>query len=275
MSQAAAVHPDLKPGDVVVADRGLSSYAHLALLTLGGVFSLFRVHQKQIVDFTPHRPHTPPGVKRGGKGLPRSRWLRALGVKDQIVEYFKPADRPEWMTEEEYARLPDSLVVRELRYRVGPRGFRTKEVTVVTTLLDEVWYPAEALAELYRQRWEVEGHLKELKQTMGMDVLTCKTVAGVMKELAVFALVYNLVRAVLVEAAGRQGVDVRRLSFIDALRWLATARPEDGVARIVVNPDRPNRVEPRVRKRRPKEYPVMKKPRSIWRAELEAQGAVA
>jgi hypothetical protein len=269
MSQVPAVHPELQPGDVVVGDRGFCSYAHLALATLRGVFALFRVHQKQIVDFTPGRAYARSGAKRGVTGKPRSRWLRALGVMDQWVEYFKPVERPDWMTAEEYAQLPESLMVRELRYRVGPRGFRTKEVTLVTTLLDEQLYPATALAELYRRRWEVEGHLKELKQTMNMDILKCKSVAGVLKEMTVFALVYNLVRAVLVDAAGRQGIDLRRLSFIDGLRWLATADAEGGVARIVVNPDRPNRSEPRVRKRRPKEYDLMKRPRSVWRAEQD------
>jgi Transposase DDE domain len=270
MSQVPAVHPELQPGDVVVGDRGFCSFAHLALARLRGVFGLFRVHQKQIVDFTPGRGHAPPGAKRGVTGKPRSRWLRAAGVMDQWVEYFKPEERPDWMTAEEYEHLPESLVVRELRYRVGPRGFRTKEVTLVTTLLDEQQYPATALAELYRRRWEVEGHLRELKQTMNMDILKCRSVAGVLKEMTVFALVYNLVRAVLVDAAGRQGTALRRLSFIDGLRWLATADAERGVVRIVVNPDRPNRSEPRVRKRRTKEYDLMKRPRSAWRAEQDA-----
>ena len=235
------------------------------MLTVQGKFGLFRVHQKQIVDFTPQREHVLLRAKRGVQGKPRSRWLRALGVMDQLVEYFKPEDCPDWMTAQGYARLPESLVLRELRYRVGRKGFRTKEVTLVMTLLDEELYPATVLAELYGQRRQVEEHLKELKQTMGRDIVNCKTVDGVLKEMTVFAWVYNLVRAVLVEAAGRQGVDLKWLSFIDALRWLTEAEPEGGVATIVVNPDRPNRAEPRVRKRRPKEYPLMKKPRSVLR----------
>ena len=104
------------------------------------------MHQRQIVDFTPSRPHALPGAKRAAKGLPRSRWLRGLGVLDQVVEWFKPEDRPEWMTAEQYAALPATLTVRELRYEVGRPGFRTRAVTLVTTLLD-----AEALPR--GRRW--------------------------------------------------------------------------------------------------------------------------
>jgi hypothetical protein len=104
---------------------------------------------------------------------------------------------------------------------------------------------------------------------MKMDVLKCKTVHGVLKELQVFALIYNLVCQVILLAAARQNVDARRISFIDALRWLQTAQPGDQLSKLVVNPHRPNRLEPRVRKRRPKEYPLMKKPRRQLQKELE------
>jgi hypothetical protein len=106
-------------------------------------------------------------------------------------------------------------------------------------------------------------------------VLRCETVAGVSKELMMYALVYNLVRLVMVEAARRQGVAVDRISFVDALRWLTTARPGERLPRLVVNPDRPNRVEPRVRKRRPKQYPLMTKPRSELRKALMEQGVTS
>jgi hypothetical protein len=176
------------------------------------------------------------------------------------------------MTAEEYAALPESLTVRELRYEVGRRGFRTKTVTPVTTLLDAEPYPMEALAESYGARWGVELSLRHLKRTMRMDVWKCKTVDGVMKELTVYAIVYNLACVVMVEAARRQGVPVRRISFVDALRWLALAKPGKGPPELVVNPERPNRVEPRVRKRRPKQYPLMKEPRSELRKLLVGIG---
>jgi len=272
MASVEAIHPALEPGDVLVGDRGFCSYAHLAILVRGGVQAVFRIHQRQIVDFTPNRPHARSGAKREAKGLPRSRWLRSLGVLDQVVEWLKPEDRPGWMTEEQYAALPETLSVRELRYEVGRRGFRTRTVTLVTTLLDAEVYPLEALAALYGARWRVELNLRHLKTTMKMDVLKCKTVEGVLKELAVYAIVYNLVRVVMVEASRRQGVDVERISFVDALRWLAEARPGEELPKLVVNPERPGRYEPRVRKRRPKQYPVMTKPRSVLRKGLLEAG---
>ena len=141
MASVGGVHPALGSGDVLVGDRGSCSFAHLAILKEGGIFAVFRMHQRQIVDFTPDRPHAIPGVKTAAKGLPRSRRLRAPGVLDQVVEWLKPEDRPEWMTEQEYEALPGTLTVRELRHDVGRPGFRTRTVTLVTTLLDAEGYP--------------------------------------------------------------------------------------------------------------------------------------
>lgn len=268
MSQVDGVHPTLKPGDVLVGDRGFCSFPHLALLVGRGVHAVFRVHQKQIVDFTPGRPYASARDKKATAGRPRSRWLRALGASDQVVEWFKPAYCPSWMTAEMFASLPETITVRELRYQIHRRGFRTQSVTLVTTLLDAEAYPAEAMEELYGTRWRVELYLCDLKQTMKMDVLRCKTVEGVLKELMVYAIVYNLVRLVMGEAARRQRVAADQISFIDALRWLLEAQPGEAMPRLVVNPSRPDRFEPRVRKRRPKQFPVMKKPRHVLRKEL-------
>lgn len=268
MSQAAPLHAELRGGDVLVGDRAFGSYAHLALCLGRGLHGLFRAHQRQIVSFRLGRRH-------GVKGGPKSRWLRRLGRRDQLAEYFKPKGRPEWMTAEQYAALPDSIVVRELRYAVGRPGRRTRVVTLVTTLLDPEAYPAAELARLYGLRWGVETDLRHLKQTMKMEILHCQTVAGVEKELAVFALVYNLVRRVMEEAGRRQGVDADRVSFVDALRWLREARPGDELPALVVNPDRPGRVQPRVRKRRPKQYPLMTRPRDELRKALLKQRPAA
>src|SRR5262249_42446624 len=258
MSGIAGILPLLTAGDVLVADRGFCSFAHLALLISRGIHAVFRVHQKQIVDFTPGRAHAAPGRKRGVKGMPRSRWIRAWGASDQVVEYFKPAERPDWMSESEYEALPESIVVRELRYRVEVPGFRTREVTLVTTLIDAGLYPADALAELYGTRWRVEEHLKALKQTMKMDVLKCKTVDGVLKELTMYAMAYDLVRVAMCEAAGRQGVVPDRVSFIDALRWLRGAEVGEGMPELVVNPLRPGRYEPRGKKGRPEAVDLLR-----------------
>lgn len=267
MGQVDGVHPRLEPGDVLVGDRGFCSFAHLALLLGRGAHAVFRIHQRQIVDFTPQRPHASPGEKAPA-GRPRSRWLRTLGMFDQVVEWSRPRDRPAWMTAEQYASLPATVTVRELRYRISQRGFRTRSVTLVTTLLDAQAYPLEAVAELYGSRWRVEQDLRDLKQSMKMDILRCKTADGVLKELMVYGIVYNLVRLVMGEAARRQHVAVDRISFIDALRWLLEAKPGEAMPRLVVNPSRPGRFEPRVRKRRPKEFPLMKKPRRELRKVL-------
>lgn len=271
MARVAEVHPELRAGDILVADRGFCSYAHLALLWQRGVHGLLRIHQRTIVDFTPGRAYVHPGQGKADRkqGKPRSRWIKQLGKKDQIVAWLKSPDRPQWMSEQQYAVLPASLVVRELRYTIHQKGFRPREIALVTTLLDGERYTLCDLAQLYKQRWEIETNFAHLKTTMKLDVLKCKTVDGVLRELQVFALIYNMVRQVMLAAASRQGVDVHRISFIDALRWLQSASPGDALPTLVVNPLRTNRVEPRVRKRRPKPYPLMCKPRKQLKKELE------
>jgi Transposase DDE domain len=271
MSQVMQLHPALEPGDIGLGDRGFCSYAHLALLGLKGVFGVFRIHQRKKVEFQ-EPPDSDAAATRSGR-LPR--WLYRLGARDHVVEWLKPQQAPEWMTASQYATLPERLVVRELRYPVGQRGFRVREVTLVTTLLNAELYPLEALAELYRQRWQAELHLRDLKTTMNMDVLKCKTVEGVLKEIHVFALVYNLVRVVLQAASRRQHMPIARLSHVDAFRWLGSATEGEALPQIVVNPDRPDRLEPRVVKRRPKEYDRMTRPRAELRRQLLEGKAVA
>jgi Transposase DDE domain len=272
MAQASMLHGELERGDVVLADRGFCSYAHLALLIEARMHAVFRLHQRQLVSFRIGRMHVPPSPPfakaKGVRGLPRSRWLRWLGRLDQQVEYFKPPACPQWISSEAYAALPRSIMVRELRYQVAATGCRTREVTLVTTLLDAERYSATALAELYGQRWQVETNLRHLKQTLGMDVLRTKSVAGVHKELAMFALVYNLVRLVMLRAAQQQGVPPLRISFIDALRWLRHTRAGQALRELQLIAQRPSRHEPRVRKRRPKEYDLMNKPREKLREAL-------
>lgn len=269
MSQVERVHGEMQPGDVLVGDRGFCSYAHLALLFQAGIYGLFRTHQRIIVSFQKGRPFDAPqsqlSDRNRRKGRPKSRWIKWLGHVDQIVEYFKPAQRPQWMTIEAYAALPDSITVRELRYRITERGFRTKEVLLVTTLLDNQRYPSNDLAELYGHRWQVETNLRHLKQTLGMDILRTKSLNNVHKELCMFVLAYNLVRLVMLHASQQQCVPVDRISFIDALRWLRRTNRDAEFPSLLTNPLRPGRSEPRVRKRRPKEFPVMHQPRSQFR----------
>jgi hypothetical protein len=260
-SKVWTLHPLLGAGDLLVGDCGLCSYAHLAMLHARGVMACFRMHQRQIVDFRPHR-------KAGRKGGPSSRFVKRLGKWDQLVEWAKPGQRPAWMTEAQFALLPETLRVRELRYRIPRRGQRTLCVTIATTLLDPRRYPGEEVAKLYESRWRVETHFAELKTTLRMRKLKCKGEAGALKELAVYCLVYNLVRAVMARAAARQATTPDRVSFVDALRWLLTAAAGQDVPQLVTNRRRAGRHEPRVRKDRGSGHPFMTRPRNELRKAL-------
>jgi hypothetical protein len=221
MSLASGTHGHMAEGDLVIGDDNFGSYAHLALLARRGVFGLFPAHHVRIVDFTPGRPCIEPSKvakAKDAKGLPRSRWVKSLGETDQIVEWFKPAARPRWMTAAQWKQLPPTLMVREVRRTIQRPGFRPKTLTIVTTLLDPKEYSADELFALRLRRWDVETDIRHIKTTMGMEVLRCKSVEGVQKELWMFLLIYNLVRAVMVAAADRQKVAVSRISFaLDAM----------------------------------------------------------
>ncbi len=173
--------------------------------------------------------------------------------------------RPGGWPPQQYAQLPEHLDVRELRYRVHQKGFRVKTITSGTTLVDALRYCAQACADLSLSRWGIATNFAHLKTTMGLDVLKGKTVHGVLKELIVIALIYNLVRLVMGQAARRQRVCLERISFIAAL---ASAQDDELLPALVVNPLHPSRYEPRVRKRRSKPYSLMTKPRQELRKSL-------
>jgi hypothetical protein len=260
-------HLHLNPGDILIGDDSFSGYAHLAMLKQADLHGLFPVHHLRIVDFAKERPYA--STRKNAAGMPASKWIKALGKNDQLVEYFKLDARPQWMSRRQYDDLPDSIVVREIRRTVRRPGLGKVTLTMVTTLLDPKAYPAEELLELRLRRWDVETNLAYLKTMMRMDVLRCKSEQGVRKELAVFCLVYNLVRLLMLEAARRQEVPVARVSFCDALKWIRHARPGDALRELLINPRRPNRLEPRCRKRRPKQYDLMNKPRDVLRKLLK------
>jgi hypothetical protein len=249
----------LEAGDVLLADRAFCSYQDLHEILQRGSDAVLRNHQARLVDFR-------KGVR--------------LGKNDRLVLWTKPAQRPPACTPEQFASLPATLTLRMLRYRVTPCGFRTKEVVLITTLLDVQKYPANALADLYFQRWSVELHFREIKTLLGMDVLRCLSPAMVRKELAMHRIAYNLVRALMQRAALCHHVDLQRLSFkgtLDSLHHFADAiqasagkpRKQSAllaelllvIARDLV-PYRPFRSEPRAKKRRPKNYALLTRPRS-------------
>jgi hypothetical protein len=247
LAHAAALHPEMHEGDVLVGDRAFGSFAHLALCRGRGLHAIFRAHQR--------RRHT--------------------AAPDRLVRYAKPGRRPDWMAAADYDALPEEVEVREVRVRVRLPGRWVRSLVLVTTLLDRHRYAAREVARVYERRWAVETNLAHLKTTLGMDVLKSKTAEGVRKEVLVYALAYNLVRRVMRQAADRQGAAADRISFVDALRWLRQARPGEEVPRLVVHPERPGRFDPRVKKRRPKQYPRMTRPRAELKKQLRKQQVAA
>jgi Transposase DDE domain len=240
LSMAQQVHDVLQSGDILLGDRAFCSFAHFALLGAKGAFGCFRLHQ--------HRK------EQGGRG--RRRWRRGTNV-------------PRWMSGAQFAALPKYIEVRLVSYTICQKGFRSRHITIATTLLDDRQWPDEQIAQLYQQRWLIEGCFNHLKTTMKMNVLKCKSVEGVLKELAVYLIVYNLVRLTMLKAAQQQHVSVHRISFIDALRWIACrALGLPGVNRLLVNPQRTARWDPRVIRRRMKPYDLLTRPR----AELKSAG---
>lgn len=251
------LHPLLKEGDVVLADRYFSGWFDLALIQRRGAHVVIRKHQQRATDF-----------RKGQR----------LGKNDQLVCWEKPA-RPDWMSREEYDPLPDSLTLREVRVRVQQQGFRTRELVVVTSLLDDQQYPADEIAQLYRRRWQAELHLRSLKIVLQMDHLRCKTPHRVRNEFYMHLVAYNLIRKTMAAAAARAGVEPWTVSFKGALQTLDNLLPLlattiatndwcdallDAIATHIVG-NRPDRIEPRVKKRRPKPYRKMTKPRQDYK----------
>lgn len=275
LSQTPPMHRHLAPGDILLADIAFAGGAHLALILQAHLPAVRPMHHRRIVDFSPHREHAHPrrGKAVNRRGKPRSRVVKTLGTDDQLVEYFKPREKPAWMSAEPWAALPESILLREIRRTVTRPGFRPICVTIVTTLLDPEKYPAEKLVELRLRRGLLETNFRHLKITLGMDVLKCKTLAGIRKERWIFIIVYNLIRRAMVRAARRQGVNIHRLSFADALAWLRWGDLEAAVE-LVVNPVRGPRWEPRVIKRGKKEFPYMTKPRAVLKLELREKYCV-
>jgi hypothetical protein len=279
-ARLTTLHPFIEAGDLLVGDRAYCSFAHLAMLAARQVHALLRLHQSSRVSFRPHRPHfdrrkSPAGRKRQ-KGRPRSKFVRRLQRYDQIVRWIKPEFRRKnsaWMSREQYDRLPEELELRELRYWIVRPGSRTRVVTLITTLLDPALYPKDSLAELYGLRWRVETHLRNLKITLKMRRLKCQKEQGVRKELIAYALVYNLVHAVMARAAAAQQTTPDRISFIDVLRWLWTAQP-DKIPLFVVNPVREGRSEPRAVKDYQTKFPGFPKPRKIIKEQMQKKCGV-
>jgi hypothetical protein len=270
-SRVWQLHPLLKESDLLVGDRGFCSFVHLAMLQARGVMACFRLHQRQAVDFRPGRKSRDQSPRGQKTAKPNSTFKKRLGYHDQLVSWKRPPQAPKWMTPEQWELIPEWLDVRELQYTLRAAGQRTRVIKIATTLLDPLQYPKDEVAKLYGVRWQVETHFAELKTTLKMRKLKCKTEDGIGKELAIYCLVYNLVRAVMVKAAERQGVTPDRISFIDTIRWLTLAEIGEEIPELVVNKKR-DRHEPRVIKDLQDTYRKMTRPRRELQKELKSQG---
>lgn len=247
----------LKPGDIALGDRAFGDYATLAGLPRQQVDVLARLHARRKVDF---------------------RKAKRLAQNDGLFVWRKPGQRPDYLSEPEWAALPEQITVRIVRFTATIRGQRARRITLVTTLLEAKVYPAEQLAALYARRWRLELCFRDLKTTLGMEQLSCKSPEMVQKEALAFLIAHNLIRCVMAEAAARFEADLERISFkgsVDALRQYSEAIGKArnrkqrsqlwddlllNLARDLV-PLRLGRHEPRAVKRRPKPYPLLNKPR--------------
>lgn len=252
----------LQPGDLLLGDRYFANYWLIAQALQSGIDGVFRQHQLRKVDF---------------------RTGRRLGKDDHLITWTKP-QRPKWLTKARYAALPETLRLRELRLRIPKAKNRTQEIVVVTTLLDAGGYAKGELQALYRLRWQAELHLRSLKTTMQMDILRCKKPALVRKEIWAHFLVYNLLRTALAQAAESHATQPWRLSFKGTLQALnafggfwppgppvdTDAYYHDFLQAIAEHRvgHRPERWEPRAKKRRPKNYRLLNEPRHQAKAHL-------
>lgn len=273
LRHASELHPALQSGDVLVGDRGLVSYRHLAQLANRGCDGVFRLPKSWNVSFPAPSTRDTQSPGAGKHGKHEAILIQRIGDDDQVVEMQRPRNRPEYVSKEQWESLPDKLTLRVLRYTVEGSGVRTKRVTLVSTLTDARKYSAQALAELYQMRWRVEQNFRHLKRTMGMDRLKCQSVDGVKREILMFCLVYNAVCAVRAAEAERVNTEPTRLSFVDTLRAVVAAasplsKPTPNRPPIKKCPKRPPRLEPRQLKRRHSEYRVMTLPRAELRKRV-------
>jgi Transposase DDE domain len=254
------------PGDVMLADRLMCAWTEMVMLKQRRVDCVCRLTSHRKADF---------------------RCGERLGKDDHVVKWLKPA-KPRSIDKKTYDALPEFLLVRECRVQVVQPGFRIRTLIVATTLLDPVKFTRNDLAQLYRARWNAELDLRSLKQTLQMDVLRCKTPELVRKELWTHILAYNLIRTIMAQAATKHGIEPRTISFKGAIQTLEAFQPmialqgehnsafrrklyEEVLDAIATHrvADRPNRYEPRRKKRRPKPYDRLMKPR--WQAKRDMQ----
>ena len=257
------LYSHLNPGDVALGDKLFGSYGDIALLSRRGIDSVFRIQHRRKTDF-----------RKGKK----------LGSYDHLVTWKKPGKGTLRLEPELYAQLPETMLLREIRYFINIKGFRTKKVTLVTTLLDHHVYTYELLAELYGLRWQVEIDLRHLKTTMKMEHIHSKTPEMVRKEFYVHLLAYNLIRTILWEAGIKHSAHPLRLSYKGAIQCvlnfvpiLAIIKDRDIIYDVMLTIisrgkllERPFRVEPRMVRSKKRQFPRLTRPRQEIRQKLIA-----
>lgn len=255
-----AARRTLLPHDIVIYDRAAGHFVAAAQVRAQDADLISRVAKRKI-DWR-------KGVR--------------LGNGDRLVEWAKTLNKPKYLSAAEWAQFPEKITVRVVRVLVSQKGFRTRELTLVTTLLDPQRYPTEDIAQAYVRRWKLEMCLDDLKTTLGMDQLRCKSPAMVHREILALLIAHNLARCIMAEAAGEHTVPLERISFtgtLDAFRHFSAAlarcrltcqrrRVWAALLRTLAAdlvPLRPNRREPRAVKRRPKAYALLNKPRHQYK----------
>jgi hypothetical protein len=252
-------------GDILLGDSGFFSYANIASLLAKGVDTVLRVAKSDKVKFEQ---------------------VKQLGPNDCLIRWKRPCSRPKGMTKEEFKSLPEYLSLRVVHFRIDTPGFRSKQIFLATTLLDPVAYPLVKLTQLYRDRWECEINLRDLKTSMQMEIVHGKTPEMVRKEVYTHILAYNLVRSLMWNAATSYKLPPLRLSLKGAVQHLSVFAPLISTASSPVVqslssfllraladtlPNRPNRIEPRRKKRRPKSYGWLQQPRDELKDKLKKE----
>ena len=261
---ARKLYSFIKPNDVLLGDRAFCAYADMVAITKLGCDAVFRKHQSRATT-----------MQKG----------KIVGDCDKLVTWYKPKTCLKGLSKDEFDALPQSMTVREIYYYIVIPGFRTERVSLITTLLDTATYSTLEIVGLYGKRWDVELNLRHLKTTLGMDILRCKTPSMVRKEIYVYLLAYNLLRSLMWKACTTYNITPNRLSLqgtrhhllnfipkLEAASSLKRLRIYRTLLKVIVHKsvsDRPGRSEPRVRKRRPKIYPLMTKPRHELRQQLQ------
>lgn len=260
---ARKLYQFLRPLDVFLGDSAFCSYADFFWISQLGCDAVVRKNNSRCQRL------------QGGV---------VVGKNDKILTWYKPKTCPKGITKEEFAALPKTLTIREIFYLIDIPGFRTQSVSILTTLLDTKSFPTAAITQLYRQRWDVELDFRHLKTSLGMDILRSKTPDMIRKEIYAFLLVYNLLRGLMFEAGttydtpplklSLQGTRHHLINFLPQFLFVAGSKLTmvyHTLLKVIIHkavPQRPDRVEPRVQKRRPKAYPRMTKPRRLLRKKL-------